>query len=314
MSSIAEKTMTAHTAPGVTQQQWQFESPMIGGLVVGFDGSPASQAALDSAAVIATEKRWPVHVVSVLPPMSSYKFELKAHQPQSEIEDLRRQLRDASVCDAIGSDPKRAGWTRQILIGNSAEQIAKVAEKRGADLIILGRSQRRGLDRLITGETTLQVMRCSSVPVMVVEDDLMKPTTAVVAVDFGPASMLAARVALELLGAEGTLYLVYVEEPIDLFPGATISPVPQHYPGEVIVFFRRMLEGLRVPAGVVGQTVLLNGSPVSAIEEFCERVGADLLVAGTHGLSRVTSFFLGSVSTGLVRRIRLPVVITPERA
>lgn len=303
--------MTTQTAPRATQQQWQFESPMIGGLVVGFDGSPASHAALESTAVIAGAKRWPVHVVSVLPPMSSYKLELKADQPPSEVEDLRRQLRDAAVRDAIGTDPRREAWTQQIMIGNSANQIAKAAERRGADLIILGRSQRRMVDRLITGETTLQVMRCSSVPVLVVEEEMAKPTTAVVAVDFGPASMRAARLALDLLGGRGTLYLVYVEEPIDLFPGATIAPVPQHYPGEVIVLFRRMIEQLRAPAGVVVETVMLNGTPVPAIEEFCERVGADLLSAGTHGLSRVACFFLGSVSTGLVRRMRIPIVITP---
>jgi nucleotide-binding universal stress UspA family protein len=197
------------------------------------------------------------------------------------------------------------------MIGKSATQIASVAEKRGADLIVLGRSQRRGVDRLITGETTLQVMRSSSVPVMVVESEIAKPTTAVVAVDFGPASVRAARLALDLLGSQGALYLVYVEEPIDLFPGATIAPVPQHYPGEVIVFFRRIMEALRVPSGVVVETVMLNGVPVHSIEEFCERVGADLLSAGTHGLSRVASFFLGSVSTGLVRRVRIPIVIAP---
>lgn len=303
--------MTTQTASRVTQQQWQYESPMIGGLVVGFDGSPASHAALESAAVIAAAKRWPVHVVSVLPPMSSYKFELEADQPPSEVEDLRRQLRDVAVRDAIGADADRANWTRQIMIGNSALEITKVAENRAADLIILGRSQRRMVDRLITGETTLQVMRCSSVPVLVVEEEMTKPTTAAVAVDFGPASMRAARLALYLLGGQGTLYLVYVEEPIDLFPGAVIAPVPQHYPGEVIVFFRRMIEQLRVPAGVVVETVMLNGTPVPAIEEFCERVGADLLASGTHGLSRVACFFLGSVSTGLVRRMRIPIVIAP---
>jgi nucleotide-binding universal stress UspA family protein len=303
--------MTTQTAPHATQQQWQYESPMIGGLVVGFDGSPASHAALDSAGAIAAARRWPVHVVSVLAPMSSYKFELKADKPPSDVEELRRQLRDAAVRDAIGPDPIRAGWTRQILTGIAADQIARVAEKRGADLIILGRSQRGMVDRLLTGETTLNVMRCSSVPVMVVEDETAKPTTAVVAVDFGPASIRAARLALDMLDRRGTLYLVYVEEPIDLFPGAAIAPVPQHYPGEVVVFFRRMMEALRIPAGVVAETVMLNGSPVPAIEEFCERVGADLLAAGTHGLSRVASFFLGSVSTGLVRRTSIPIVIAP---
>lgn len=297
--------------PG-TEQQWQYETPMIGGLVVGFDGSPASHAAIKSAAVIAASRRWPVHVVSVLPPMSSYKLELGRDHSPSEVEALRQQLRDGALRDAIGPAPERSGWTRQVEMGNAATQIAKIAEQRGADLVILGRTQRGVIDRLVTGETTLQVMRCSSVPVLVVDNEMEKPATAVVAIDFGPASIRAARLALEMVGKTGTLYLVYVEEPIDLLPGVTIAPVAERYPGEVIVLFRRMLDGIRVPSDVVVETVLLNGAPARAIEEFCERVGADLLVAGTHGLSRVAAFFLGSVSTALVRRIQVPILIVPE--
>jgi nucleotide-binding universal stress UspA family protein len=307
--------MTTRTAPlRSTEQEWQYQTPMIGGLVVGFDGSPASYEALESARVIAAAKRWAVHVVSVLPAMSSYKLDLGTDQPRSETEELRMQLRDAALRDAIGPDTARAGWTRQVVIGDTAEHIAQIAEKRAADLIVLGRSQRGGMERLVSGETTLQVARCSSVPVLVVEEAISKPSTVVVAVDFGPACKRAASVALEMLGKSGTLYLVYVEEPIDLFPDATIAPVPQHYPGEVVTLFRQMVDGLRVPAGVIVETVMLNGTPVPVIGEFCDRVGADLLAAGTHGLSRVACFFLGSVSTALVRKTRLPVLIAPAPA
>ena len=304
--------MTTQTTPlRSTEQEWQYETPMTGGLVVGFDGSPASQAAIESAAIMAASRRWPVHVVSVLAPMSSYKLELGRDHSPSEVEDLRRQLRDAALRDAIGAAPERSGWTHQVVVGNTAPQIAKIAEKRAANMIILGRSQRGLIDRLVTGETTLQVMRCSSVPVLVVDSEMETAATAVVAVDFGPASVRAARLAIELLGKTGTLYLVYVEEPIDLLPGATIAPVAEHYPGEVVVLFRRMIEGLRVPSGVIVETVVLNGAPVPTLEEFCERVGADLLAAGTHALSRVACFFLGSVSTGLVRRTPIPLLIAP---
>lgn len=305
--------MTTQTTPlQGTEQQWQDETAMAGGLVVGFDGSPASHAALETAGVMAAARKWPVHVVSVLQPMSSYKLELGRDHSPSQVENLRRQLRDAAIRDAIGTAAERAGWTRQVVLGNAAAQIAKVAEKRGADLILLGKTQRGVIDRLVSGETTLQVMRSSSVPVLVVDTGMEKPATAVAAIDFGPASKRAARLALEMLGkGGGTLYLVYVEEPIDLFPGATIAPVVQHYPGEVLVLFRRVLDDLRAPAGIVVETVMLTGTPVAALEEFCERVGADLLAAGTHGLSRVACFFLGSVSTGLVRRSRIPVLIAP---
>lgn len=304
--------MTTETrSPRSTDQQWQYETPMIGGLVVGFDGSPASSAALETAESIAAGKRWPVHVVSVLPPMSSYKLELGNGRPPSETDELRLQLRETALRDAIGPDAARAAWTHQIVIGDAQERLAQIAEKRAADLIVLGRSQRGGLNRLVTGETTLNVARHSSVPVLIVDEGMTKPVTAVVAVDFGPACARAARMAIELLGKSGTLYLVYAEEPIDLIPDATIAPVVEHYPGEVIVLFRRLIDKLQAPAGMVVETVILNGAPVSVIEEFCERIGADLVATGTHGLSRAACFFLGSVSTGLARRSQIPVLIAP---
>jgi nucleotide-binding universal stress UspA family protein len=304
--------MTTETgSPRTTEQQWQYETPMIGGLVVGFDGSPASSAALETAELIAARKRWPVHVVSVLPPMSSYKLELGNGRPPSETDELRLQLRDAALRDAIGPDAARAAWTHQIAIGDAQERLAEIAENRAADLIVLGRSQRGGLNRLVTGETTLNVARHSSVPVLVVDEGMEKPIVAVAAIDFGPACARAARMAVKLLGNSGTLYLVYAEEPIDLIPDATIAPAVEHYPGEVVVLFRRLLDDLQPPAGVVVETVILNGAPVPVIEEFCERIGADLLVTGTHGLSRAACFFLGSVSTGLARRSQIPVLIAP---
>lgn len=304
--------MTTETrSPRNTEQQWQYETPMVGGLVVGFDGSPASSAALETAELIAAAKQWPVHVVSVLPPMSSYKLELGNPRPPSETDELRVQLRDAAIRDAIGTHATRAAWTHQIAIGDAQERLAEIAEKRTADLIVLGRSQRGGLSRLVTGETTLNVARHSSVPVLVVDEGMEKPIVAVAAVDFGPACARAARMAVELLGNSGTLYLVYAEEPIDLIPDATIAPVVEHFPGEVVVLFRRLIEGLRLPAGVIVETVILTGAPVPVIEEFCERIGADLLVTGTHGLSRAACFFLGSVSTGLARRSQIPVLIAP---
>ena len=304
--------MTTETgSPRTTEQQWQYETPMIGGLVVGFDGSPGSSAALESAELIASGKRWPVHVVSVLPPMSSYKLELGNGRAPSQTDELRLKLRGAALCDAIGADAARAAWTHQIVIGDAQERLAEIAEKRAADLIILGRSQRAGLNRLVTGETTLNVARHSSVPVLVVDEGMAKPMIAVAAVDFGPACARAAQMAIELLGKSGTLYLVYAEDPIDLVPDATIAPVVEHYPGEVVVLFRRLIDDLRPSPGVVVETVILNGAPVPVIEEFCERIGADLLVTGTHGLSRAACFFLGSVSTGLARRSQIPVLIAP---
>src|SRR6476620_11184249 len=304
--------MTAMTAPITSEQQWQCQTPDIGGMVVGFDGSPASYAAIRAASVIAAINGWSTHVVSVLPTMSSYKLNVGIDEPQSEIEDLRIQLRDAAIRDAIGCDCDEAGWSREVVMGKASEEIARIADKRAANLIILGRNQRGTVDRLLGIDTTLQVMGCSSVPVLIVDEDLDKPSVAVAAVDFSKASARAVSIALQMLGRSGILYLVHVEEPLSVFPDGAISQ-PEAYSGETFFLFRRLLAQLRIPSKVMVETITLNGAPVPAIAEFCERVGADVLAVGSHGLTPIARAVLGSVSRPLIRKVRVPIIIAPAK-
>ena len=223
------------------------------------------------------------------------------------------QLREAAIRDAVGHAHERTDWTRQVAIGRPAQKIAEVAERRAADLIIVGRTQRGVIDRMLGGETTLQVMRLSSVPVLVVAEEMKKPSTVVAAVDFSPASLRAAATGLEMLNGSGTLYLVHVDEPVEVFPDGLALPDPDYYPGQLLKLLRKNASDLSAPSGVVVESVVLSGRPTRAIAEFCDRVGADLLVAGTHGLPRVARFLLGSVSTGLVRNIHKPVLVVPAK-
>jgi len=281
-------------------------------MVVGFDGSPASYSAIRAASVIAAINGWSTHVVSVLPTMSSYKLNVGIDEPQSEIEDLRIQLRDAAIRDAIGRDCDEAGWSREVVMGKASEEIARIADKRAANLIILGRSQRGTVDRLLGIDTTVQVMGCSSVPVLIVDEDLDKPSVAVAAVDFSKASARAVSIALQMLGRSGILYLVHVEEPLTVFPDGAISQ-PEPYSGETFFLFRRLLAQLRIPSKVMVETITLNGAPVPAIAEFCERVGADVLAVGSHGLTPIARAVLGSVSRPLIRKVRVPIIIAPAK-
>ena len=301
------------TIPVSSSQEWQFEAPAVGGIVVGFDGSPASLAAIETAAEISAANGSCVHVVSVLSPISSYRLSAGIDESESQIEDLRAQLRDAAIRDAIGVEFQRRSWTREVTVGKPPTEIATIADRRHAGLIILGRSQRRGIERFLGGETATQVLRSTSIPVLLVDSDLQKPSKIVVAVDFRMASARAATIALQLLQGEGTLYLVHVEEPVQVFPDGTVSPEPFDYPAEAVALFKRLLSRLCPPAGVSVETVILNGLPVSEIADFSERVGADLVGVGSRGLSSVARMILGSVSLGIARHVHLPVLIVPAK-
>jgi nucleotide-binding universal stress UspA family protein len=57
--------------------------------------------------------------------------------------------------------------------GVPSEEILKVAEEEGADMIILGQSGKRGVDRFITGKVARYVENNAKVPVLVAKRPLM---------------------------------------------------------------------------------------------------------------------------------------------
>jgi nucleotide-binding universal stress UspA family protein len=65
--------------------------------------------------------------------------------------------------------------------------------------------------------------------------------------------------------------------------------------------------------GIDAKALLIRGSTVEKIAEEAERVDADLVVAGSHGHGVLHRALLGSVSEGLVRTLRRPVLIVPAR-
>ncbi|MDO8501832.1 MAG: universal stress protein [Gemmatimonadaceae bacterium] len=304
-------TALTQSAPSSSWQSWEYESSVPGGVVVGVDGSPESIAALNSASPIGKARHCPVHVVSVIPPFPSYHLDPGVDASRENVEQLRVQLRDSAIADLLKAADVGTEWSREVVLGRPARMITMAAEKRGASLIVIGRRRHGLMDRILGGETTLQVMRLSSVPVLAVAGEMDTVRTVVVATDFSPSSVRAARVALDMMGRSGMLYLVFVEPPVPLYPEGFAMPDEVRYPGDVVVWFRRMIEVLKAPPEIIVEPVVLNGKPVQAVVEFAERVGADMIAAGTHGHNRMERFLLGSVSTGLVRNADCAVLVAP---
>lgn len=62
---------------------------------------------------------------------------------------------------------------------------------------------------------------------------------------------------------------------------------------------------------VRSRRLLRDGSPVSVVLDVAEAEGADLVVVGSRGLGGYPELLLGSTSTQIAQRARVPVVIVP---
>ena len=300
-----------HSSSRTLHQTWEYERLQPCGIVVGVDGSGESVAALNTAAAIARARRATLHVVSVLSPFPSYHIDPGLSESRNNTDELRIQLRSASVRNLMDSAGAEEGWTQEVVMGRPARTITQIAAQRSAELIVVGRREHGLMDRIAGAETSLQVMRLSSVPVLAVSSNLDACHSIVVATDFSEASTRAAKAAVGLLGRQGTLHLVYVEPPVELLPEGFGLAGDGRYPGDVVQWFRRFIERIKAPAGVFVETTVLNGKPVPTVIEFAERIGADMIAAGSHSQSGFERILLGSVSTGLVRNAACPVLVAP---
>ena len=302
---------TSDFPSAVSQQCWEYERQVPGGIIAGVDGSRESIAALKTAAAMARRRKCCLHVMMVIAPFPSYRINPGASVGAEDIEQLRISLKDAELRDILESVEPEESWTRQVTIGNPARLLVSMAERRDADLIVVGRSRHGVMDRITGGETTLKIMHMSSVPVLAVGEAIDRPKTVVVATDFLESSTHAAKLALDLLGITGTLYLAYVDLPVELFPGGFALPGESRFPGDAAARFGRLVGELGAHPGVRVEQTVLSGIPTNEIIEFARRVGADLIAAGTHSHSRLDRLLLGSVATGLVRNAPCGVMIVP---
>ena len=294
---------SAKTSGTLSHQSWEFEKQLQGGVVVGVDGSKESVAALNTAAGIARSRRCALHAVSVLQPMST----------QERNEALRVSLRASELSELLRALEPGSSWSSEAVLGRPARALTEIAEMRGADLVVLGKRQHGTMDRVLGSETTLQVMRMTAVPVLAVEAEVDTPRTIVAAVDFSSSSLRAAKIALDLMkpNRPGSLYLVFVEPAQELAANEFRLAEEARFPGDVAVWFRRFIDSLGSHPGILAEPIVLSGGTVSAITEFAERVGADIIAAGSHSHGRFERFLLGSVSTGLVRDASCPVLVVP---
>jgi nucleotide-binding universal stress UspA family protein len=67
-------------------------------------------------------------------------------------------------------------------------------------------------------------------------------------------------------------------------------------------------------AGVVVKPLLVRGDRVRTVMREVEREKADLIVMGSHGRGALYRRLMGSVSEGVMREAKCPVLIIPSKA
>jgi nucleotide-binding universal stress UspA family protein len=138
------------------------------------------------------------------------------------------------------------------------------------------------------------------------------------AIDFSTATEAVLKVssayAKELRAG---IYLIHVESPEPVFIG--YEPGPQTVRDQVALDMKtehiRLQKDARAleKTGIKVTPLLLQGPPGEMIAAEAVRLGADLIIIGSHGHGALHKMLVGSTSESVLRKAKIPVLVVPVR-
>jgi nucleotide-binding universal stress UspA family protein len=286
-------------------------------IVVGFDGTDSGEDALALGMLLARATRAVPLVVVVHPqeyPIGVGRVDAEwvayMHQQAEQLLGRARRL--------LGEDT--GAEFREVSAPSESRGLHDVAEREQAELVVVGSSHRGPIGRTYPGSTGDRLLEGSACPVAVAPRGLRESppqrlgTIAVAFLDTPEAAQaLDAAVALaERAGARLRLVSV-MPRPAEVYLPVIGRDAEEAFVARSRELFRRALDDAlaRVGGRVEAEAELLEGEAVDTLATL-DRRDADLLVCGSRAYGPVRRVLLGGVSSRLLRRSALPLVVVPR--
>lgn len=272
----------------------------MGRVVVGYDGSSSSDAALAAAIDQARELGLGLHLVSAVELPASLPSYEGAYR-RATTEAVQRAL-ERTVA-ALGLDRVTshvdAGSPSSLLLGQVGPE----------DLLVVGSHGHRPVARMLLGSTSTTVAAHAPCPVLVVRGPRVRSRgPVVVGVDGSETSAAAVATAAEIAAREGaTLRAVLALSPVTDALGFVSGPDdPQVTAAQAVL--AESVAGVTVDhPDLPVEQVLAQTHPVEALLRHSR--GARLVVVGSRGLGGVRAMMLGSVSREVLHHASCPVLV-----
>ena len=290
------------------------------GVVVGADGSPSSQLAVNWAARAAAMRHVPLTVVHVVPSLSVVASTLAwpaGRVPQEVLEiqenDGRRVIADAiKVVEDSATGGNRPEIDSEMLFGRYVPALVDLSKD--AQLMVVGCRGQTGQHRLL-GSVSTGLVHHAHCPVAVIHDEVSSSLQSsrlpvVVGIDGSRASDLATAIAFDEASWRGVdLVALHVWSDTDMstvfgIDSSAVQSAADNTLAESLAGWQE-----RYPEVTV-QRVVEFERPVRHLLEQAEK--AQLVVVGSHGRGGFGGMMLGSVSTAVAQEARVPVIVARQ--
>lgn len=286
-------------------------------IVAATDLSPASRHAGDRAARLARQHAAPLTLVHAL--ASSALDELRRWAG----DDTHARAVEAEAgarLSALAAELRQRHEARvetRLVAGHPVEAVTRLAEQLDADLLVTGTRGAGFVRGVLVGSTAERIARRAARPVLMVRQSVHEPYRRVlVPVDFSPWSLAALRLA-DGVAPDAVLVLMHgVEVP---FEGRLrLAGVPDGSIARYWALARdealRQLQELATRAGVAPERLVLStpegGDPWMLIAQEEQERDCDLIVIGRHGRHVLDELLLGSTTRMVLSECSADVLVS----
>lgn len=282
---------------------------MTGTIIALIDGSIYSESVCNHVAWIATRTNMDVKLYHVLGRRGgadqgdlSGSIRLGARtkllEELSNLDAQRAKLAQAQgraiLEDAQALIEKQgvSGVETRLRQGDIVETIA--AKEDGAEMLVLGkRGEAADFAKGHLGSNLERIIRASHKPVFVASRSFKPVETVMIAFDGGSSALKS---------------VDYVARD-PLFAGCKVIVATVGTPSASV---QQGLEDARATLAAGGHEAEVRiepGQPEQVLEKLVEKEGADMLVMGAYGHSRIRSLVIGSTTSEMIRTVKVPVLL-----
>lgn len=300
----------AYSRPSGASLATQTQASWPRRILVGTDGSSASDAAVATARELAARSGASVELVVVhVPQMAVPEVPHRVGFDRCEaperslaarlLQNVRRQLH------AGLREPR--SWPLRLEVGEPVAVLARVAEESAADLVVVGIGRQEPADRRQGGRTSVFATRQLSVPVYAAARGCEAPTRALLVLPDGRAHAPTILRAAACVQPHGKLWMVLPESvPADAaheVEAGSAYGIAMRACGPDIEPYLGSLDCQRLD---------IAGDMLTGVLQLAEEVQAELIAVPVRGMPGPIRTFLPNIAEPLLLTARCSVLVAPD--
>jgi len=302
VAKVEERTLPRHVADA--------RSPWPRRILVASDGSPASDAAIAAAKVLAERSRASVEMTAVYSPRIPLPdcperrgFEQCEGPERGEAATLLRTIRRQRRRSA----PEIRAWPLHLEVGDPGAVITRLAKDSAAELVVLGIGELNPAERRYAGHTASCVARYLQTPLFAAAPGCEAPVRCVVALPDGRVHAPTLRAAVACLPPISTIWIAV--------PSRSSAAAPNGVQSESA---RELVERACGPEladkidSLKLERVDLAGEIVAGVLKLVGDVGAQLIAVPNRGDPGPVRAFLENLAEPLLLAARCSVLVVPD--